>query len=217
MRVSPNEVELVRLGRVGRQFRLGVAAAALLVLVAVAKPWLLAGGAPAAAPGPPREVVPGLSVSAAAGSSPAAPAAVLCQGQDGWLVVADDVEFGQPIRSWVAASVEYSAGQPLGSTIPTTVVISKALDRLGFCLPASMAEPVVVAWSGTLWRLDETTDPAGWQRAAQVAPAPGSLGAIAKPVDSRVTSWPPGEYVLEARFAGSADEAWLGLVIRPSP
>ncbi len=131
--------------------------------------------------------------------------------------MADDVEFGRPIRSWLVASVEYSAVPPMSSTIPETVVVSKAVDRLGFCLPASLAGPAV-GWSATLWQVEPgSADPVLWRLAARLMPPPGALGALANPVNSSTRGWSSGLYVLETRFAGTADEAWLGLAIQPAP
>ena len=217
--MSPNEVELVRLGRVGRQMRLGVAVAVLLVLVAVAKPWVGTGAGPPEASGSPRTAVAGVSAGPPTASAAGVEtASALCESPDGWRIVADDVAFGRAIRSWLVATVEYSDVPPVRSTIPLTVVVSNAVDRLGFCLPASMADPTAVGWSATLWQFDAgAADPTLWRPAARLVPPPGSLGAIADPLDSSASGWPPGRYVLETRFAGSVNEAWLGFVIRPSP
>lgn len=216
--MSPSDVELVRLGRIGRRIRLGIAALPLLLLVAVVKPWPGQGGArPAGSPSPsPGELVAAVSAKTASSSAPPAGAAgALCLSPDSWRIVADDVELGRSVRTWLVADVEYSAGAPPRSTIPVTTLVSRAVVRLGFCPPSGPEEPADRGWSGTLWR--EGADPAAptqWQLAARLDPAPGAAGALAYPVDNSAASWPPGLYFLEADFAGSDREAWLGLLIQ---
>ncbi|MFI5258522.1 MAG: hypothetical protein ACHQ01_02755 [Candidatus Limnocylindrales bacterium] len=215
--MSPNEIDIVRIGRVGRQMRIGITAAVLLVLVAVAKPWVGPGSAPASGPMSSGDAMAAASAAPSATAAGAETTAALCESPDGWRIVADDVEFGRAIRSWLVADVEYSDVTPVSSTIPVTVVVSGAVEGLGFCLPASMADPTAVDWSATLWRFDnDPADPTKWLPAARLNPLPGSLGAMAAPLDPSASGWPPGRYVLETRFAGSIDEAWLGLLIRPT-
>lgn len=213
------DVELVRLSRTDGRIRLGVAAVVLLLIAAVVKPWPNRGSAGAAGTGQPFESSTG--VTAAAPGSPSSPAAApgLCVSPDGWRVVADDVELGRSVRTWMVADVEYSTITPPAlSTIPVTTLVSSQVERLGFCLPVGGGTPGANGWSGTLWRTAGTgADPTQEQKAATLDPVPGSLGALAHPVGEAAITWAPGLYFLQADFAGSNREAWLGLLIRRDP
>lgn len=215
--MRPRDVELVRLSRTDGRIRIGVAVVALLLLAAVVKPW--SGPGPAGTTGSAPVIQSLASDRAADASSSASPPAVasgLCVSPDGWRVVADDVELGRSVRTWLVADVEYSTTPPARSTIPVTTLVSSQVERLGFCLPAGGGAPGTNGWSGTLWRAaDASLTPAQGQEAATLDPAPGSLGAMAYPVGEAALTWAPGLYFLQADFAGSNREAWLGLLIEP--
>lgn len=212
-----SDIEVTRLGPIGGRLGLAIAAAALLVAAAVIKPWPVPG--PTASP-------PATGVrSPAAAAVPSAPTAsddgqagVLCQGTDGWLIVADDVEFGRVVRTWMISDVEYSPGPPSDSEIPVVVLVSESVERIGLCLPAGLNTAHPGGWQGALWR--ETLTPgvaAGWQLAAIWMPAAGAGGALASAGAAKPPAyWPPGLYALEADVAGSSSAAWLGLLIEAS-
>jgi hypothetical protein len=221
--LDPTDEELVSLGHPGRQLRIGIATAVVLLLIAIAKPWPGDGFAASPTPIPPAIVA---AVATPVAASPTPPPTrsqgewdnSVCTSPDGWRVVADDVELGRSVRAWLVANVAYSLVPPVRTSIPVTAVVSRAVNELGFCVPTDVSEHGLVAWSGTLWlQGGDTADPGAWKRVAQLNPAPGSLGAVANPVDGSVALWPPGSYVMEARFKGSLTEAWLGLVIKATP
>jgi hypothetical protein len=216
--VGSSDVELVRLGRTGRQARLGIAIVALLLLVAVAKPWPGPGPAPAGS-ATPREQVAAATAPARSSSTPrAAAAGALCVSPDGWRIVADDVELGRAVRTWLVADVARSIVPPLRSTIPVTTLVSSEVERLGFCRPAVAGEAGGPAWSGSLWRqgVGVSASPQ-LQLAARLDPAPGSIGAFVFPLGNPAVAWPPGLYFLQADLAGSDKEVWLGLLIQGRP
>ena len=139
----------------------------------------------------------------------------LCDSPDGWRIVADDVELGRSVRTWIVADVEYSTIPPVRSSVPVTALVSSGVSSLGFCLPPDIAAAGKTVWSATLWRQGgDTSDTTTWRAAAQLTPLPGAIWALAAPVGGAIVTWPPGRYVLEARFQGSTKEAWLGLLIR---
>jgi hypothetical protein len=132
--------------------------------------------------------------------------------------VADDVELAWSARTWAVAAVEFSAVPPLRSTIPVTSLDSRAVDSLGLCIPADVSEPGRTGWSATLWQVGGDAGSATvWQPVALLTPSPRSLGAMADPLNQSVVAWPPGRYILETRFDGLQKEAWLGLLISPTP
>jgi len=221
--MDPTDEQLVRLGHPGRSMQFGIAAVALLLLAAIAKPWPIDGSAAPTPSGSPVGV-------AAATPSPTAPAptptrtpsaahsdwdSTVCASPDGWRIVADQVERGRSVRAWLMAGAVYSMVPPIRSTIPITPLVSGGLSGLGFCAPAGVSEHGKVAWSGTLWRQGaERAGPVSWQPVARLTPLPGSLGAVAEPLNESPALWPPGYYVLEARIKGQLREAWIGLTIQ---
>ena len=213
--MRPNDIELVRVGHSGRRTAVGVTAATLLLVVAILKPW--AGAAPVTSPSAtPLQFVAAVTAAAPSPSSSGGDvAAPLCDSPDGWRIVADDVELGRSVRTWIVADVEYSTIPPVRSTVPVTAVVSRGVSSLGFCRPPDSAGAGRTVWSATLWRQSgDAADAAAWQAAAELTPLPGAIGALAAPVGGAIATWPPGRYLLEARFQGSTREAWLGLLIR---
>jgi len=196
---------------------IGVGIAGVLLVAAITKPWSgfgLMQGAPSGSPATsgtvPAATAPALSVSPS-------PIAGLCTSPGGWLVVADDVEFGRTVRTWLVADAVFSAVPPDQSILPLTTLFSSGVESLGFCLPAALSEAAGAGWSGTLWRIGgAAASSAQWQQVGLVTPTPGSLGAEANSIGRLASSWPSGTYVLEARFEGVASQAWLGLVIEPA-
>lgn len=214
--MDPTDEEFVRLGHAGRQLPIAIAAVVLLLMLAIAKPWASQGSAHPTVTTPPQEVV---AVASDNVRSPAASVAdrgpTACARAEVWQVVAGDVALQKPGRMWPVAAVEYSAVPPLPSTIPVVSLVSSALIDLGFCVPVGLSGPGDIGWSGTLWRQsDDATDPTAWRAVGRLDPLPGSFGALADPIDESEVVWPPGRYVLEARFGASIREAWLELVIQ---
>jgi hypothetical protein len=195
---------------------LGFAAAAVLLLAAIFKPWSAFEGARAALPAPGATSAV-LAASAAGSSATPSAAPMLCDSPDGWRVVTDDVEFGRPVRTWFVADAVFSAVTPAQSIVPVATVLSSRVESLGFCLPTTLADVAARGWSGTLWRVGANpAAPGTWEQVGVVAPLPGSLGAEAAAPGRSVSSWPAGSYVLEARFGDLASRAWLGFVIEPA-
>ncbi|MFI5259371.1 MAG: hypothetical protein ACHQ01_07170 [Candidatus Limnocylindrales bacterium] len=217
--MDPIDEELISLGRSARPLPIGIAAVAVLLVIAVAKPW--AGDATRdsepTAPQAPMVATP----TAAAGAPTSSPGPTpsdwdntLCASPDGWLVVARHSELGRSVRTWLVASVVYSMVSPIRTSIPMNSLVSHAVEKLGFCAPAGASDHGRNTWNGTLWRQGgDPGEPTGWRQAARLTPSPGSLGAWADPLDRSVVGWPPGIYVMEARFSGSRQDAWLGLAI----
>jgi len=235
--VNSQDVELVPLSRSRWPMRVGIAAAALFLLAAVAKPWAGQGGVPTASPSSPGlsaarsgQASPGSSpVAVARGSPPGATASpspatqkssslsVLCLNSDDWRIVVDDVELGQTVRTWLVADAEYSAGPPTGSTIPVDVV-STGLEHLGLCPPPEAGGSRDGTWVATVWRQGAgPIQPLAWQLTARLDPRPGSAGALAEPVGKSAIAWLPGLYFIEVDFSDSTRKAWLGLVIDSAP
>jgi hypothetical protein len=230
--VDPRDVELVPLNRARWPMALGVAVAVLFLAAAIVKPWgegttpavsssaAVATGAgrsgavPTAALGPLALASPGIvEPSGSPFSLKAIDPGVLCMSSDSWLVVVDDVELGQTVRTWLAADAEYSAVPPTGSTLPVEVVTSGVV-HLGLCSPPEAGGSLNGTWVGTFWR--EAASPSqapALNLAARLQPSPGTYGALANPVGPAATKWSPGLYLIEIDFSDSTRKAWLGLLI----
>ncbi|HEX7613108.1 MAG TPA: hypothetical protein VF371_10075 [Candidatus Limnocylindrales bacterium] len=211
--MGPTDVELVRLGHSSRPIAIGLTAVALLLAVAVVKPWSVASSPALIESASPQPVAAAISAYA---RSPVPslpdPSGSLCAGPDGWRIVADEVQVGRTVRTWLGATAQYSVVPPVRSTVPVASLISSGVTNLVFCLPTGGLGSGETTWSGTLWR--QGGDAASWQETARLTPVPGSLVALADPFDGSAGTWSPGRYILEARFDGSVREAWLGLLIR---
>jgi hypothetical protein len=211
--------ELISLGPTGRQLPIGIAAVAVLLLLAVVKPWI---GDTTTESG--IQASPALAVAAVTAVVPTgapSPAVTpgdwdntVCASPDGWLVVADEAKLGGSFRTWLIASVIYSLVPPIRTSIPLTPLVSHSVERLGFCVPTAVSDNGRNKWSGTLWRQGgDSADPTAWREVARLNPSSSSLGAWADPLDRSAAVWLPGIYVMEARFSESPRDAWLGLVI----
>jgi hypothetical protein len=225
--VRPSDPELVRVGSHGRLLRVGVTAVALLLTMAILKPW------PNPAPGPrpgaassgsavPSQLVARATATPRSPASPTHASTTLCENPDAWRVVAEDIEFGQHVRTWVIASVAYSSSPPVLSAVPVTALVSSGVESLGFCAPAAGtgtagAGATGSGWSGTVWRVGaDASDSSQWELVGRLDASPGSLGGFSEPVDPTSVFWQPGRYVMEAQFGGVGTPAWLGVLIQSS-
>ncbi len=222
--MTPTDPELLPVSSHGRSLRIGVAAVGLLLILAIVKPWPNAAAGPrsgSGASGSPLPATTQLVAGAAAASSaepfPTTGPTPLCENPDAWRVVAEDVEFGQHVRTWVIATVAYSSTQPELASVPVTAVVSSGVESLGFCAPAAAASLATAGWSGTIWRVGASApDPSQWQLVGRMTAPAGSLGGFSQPIDPTAVFWAPGRYVLEAKFGGSGPPAWLGVLIQSS-
>jgi hypothetical protein len=216
--MDPVDAELVRIGRVGRRLPAAMIAVALLLGLAILKPW------PGANP-PPRPH-PSPSATASQTEAPSAPrsldpvhqevARVTCAQDAGWRIV--DTSPNRLVRTVRVPAVVYSSVPPLRASIPVMSLPGGGVATLGLCVPAALPGTAGSAWRATLWQLGgERAGLRIWQLVARLEPPPDSLGAIAAPVGPQGDSWEPGLYLLETRFEGTIKEAWLGIQIKPQP
>ena len=211
--MTPDDPELAYIGRIGIGLPVVLVLVAALVGAAIVKPWQ--GPSPVSSPTSsssrlileqPSEVPP------APAAAPTVEAPALCSSHDAWLVVADDVEQGQPVRSWLAADVTYSNIQPLASVVPVTTVVSGDVLRLGLCLPLGPSDPGGWSWSGEVWRQADASTPGQWLLAAVLKPGQGPESAVAVPVLDQGSDWQPGLYLVMAQLPDRSP-AWLGVRI----
>jgi hypothetical protein len=139
----------VRLSPPDPRLSLAVGMVAMLVGVAVLKPWGSL-GAPATAP--PRVVVvtPTPSVEPT-DASPEGLADPVCLGAGAWRVASLESWQTQDVRVWRAVEPIPDANGPLDPAIPAVPVVAVELEALGWCAPAwgpdePVGPAVVDAW-----------------------------------------------------------------------
>jgi hypothetical protein len=216
-------------GGIRWRIRLGLAAAAFLVIAAIAKPW--PGGNPAEpATSSPVAVSETASTSDIAAATPpratskATPGeddvlSGLCQSHAGWLIVVDDMELGRVVRTWlVINAVSEGPGEaPVQSAIPVATLVSGDVRQLGFCQPDVSAGSSMPSWTGRLWWQAPGGSATARKLVGRLAAAAGSGGAVAEPPAGASAAWPSGLYLLEIDLTGSTTSAWLGVLIKPQP
>ena len=231
--------ERFRTGGIRWPLRLGLAAAVLLVIVAIAKPWMGAlpatpasrspvstSGAGSASPDaaatqPPATQPPATQPPATSGATPGEADVLsgLCQSHAGWLVVVDDLELGRIVRTWLAVDVvsEDPGLEPAQSAIPVATLVSGDVRQLGFCQPDVPAESSMPPWTGRLWWQAPGSPADARTLVGRLSVPAGSGGAVVEPQAGAPVAWPSGLYLLEIDMAGSTTSAWLGMRIKPEP
>ena len=210
-----DDIELVRIGGSHRRIAFGLVALAVLMVAAIAKPW--AGSATPrqqAEPSAHQEIAALTSRPAVEEPTASPQPPSMCQNTDAWLVVADDIELGRTVRSWIVATVRLSTGETMPPTVPLTVLVAPSgLRALGFCAPTATGSSLS-RWTGTLWRMVTTGDGPSPEFVTALSTSTDSLGALTDPVVS-----PPlqvGTYVIEGHNQGTGLEAWFGIEISPA-
>lgn len=230
--------------RVGRPARAVAIFGALLLLLALAKPWghasspATTGSAlgdliSAALPTAPPARAPAVRHT----TPPLAPAdlaaAELCRWPSGWRVFAHQDWLGRQVRTWTAVQ-PIAASRPGDAAIPVVRLRSEAIPLLGFCAPvagvatnASAHANARVSAVGTsapavsVWRVEDDAPPAPVPVARVDPDAPSALGSLLAPLESgrRLPTWPPGHYVFRVSEAGPAAGAspgwWWAVEVSP--
>lgn len=209
---------------------LSVAAAlvALVIGLAVVKPWVPASTAPPAAVAPagePRAAGP----TAAATPRPTNDTAValagpICLGAGAWRVASLETWRDQDVRVWRAVEPIADATGPLDPAIPTVPVVGLEIRALGWCAPAygpnrPVGPALLQGWiviNGAAHELDlDQVLPARGTTplAALYQPiAPCALGTTCTPGETRPRPqrWEMGRVVFRYEDRGAAASAWFG-------
>ncbi len=213
-----------------------VALVAVLLLVAIVKPW--PGGsagataaAPSASPASSEEETPARPAGALAPDPSAEPTlppdAVPCVAPDGWRLVTLGTWFGRPVRTWLAVDVITSAVGPTDPRIGFVRAGQAPLQGLGTCRPVQTVGTVegrtdrAPSLLVRAWRL---TAGSGEPVALGLAPtgprAPSSSAAQLYGLDGSPgwgsptpAPWEPGRYVVQVEAADLRTTAWIGLTL----
>jgi hypothetical protein len=208
-----------------------VVIAAMLLSIAVLKPWGEAGGGATSAGGAPSARAdadgPGPPSGASGAPAPAADAidpdvTLACLEPASWRVASIEAYDGQTIRSWRALEPGAAMG-PADPAIPRVNLTSEGVAELGWCAPAAgpdrpTGETTVQAWalddgiasSLRLVRTGRTPRPSSF--GAMYGPSSGGGGHPAAPV----AGWPAGHYVF--RLLSDDDiERWFAVEVELRP
>lgn len=234
---EPTEAQLVVPRSGNRGLLHGATVIAVVLVLAVLKPWAAPDGSGEAA-------VPGLASGgpAAAGASPgptATPSATppgldeaggQCFPGTDWRLFAIEVNEGRPLRHWLSIEPGPATGSR-DQAVPFVSVVTDSLLALGFCVgsgpdgppplagvrawaqaPASTGQDVPVALAPLVAYLPHDPD-----LGAIYEPPPASTGAAG-------IAWTPGRYVFEVRQGPSVregsvegDEWWFGVEVVAAP
>lgn len=225
-------------GRLGRPARAVATLGALLLLLAIAKPWGQASSPAttgsalgdlisAALPTAPPVRAPAVRYT----TPPLAPAdlaaAELCRWPSGWRVFAHQNWLGKQVRSWTAMR-PIVASRPGDPTIPVVRLRSEAIPLLGFCAPVGGAASASATASArarasvsavgspapaiSVWRVEDDAPPVPVPVARVDPDAPSALGSLLAPLERgrQLPTWPPGHYVFRVSEAGPAAGASPG-------
>jgi hypothetical protein len=155
---------------------------AVLVGLAVLKPWGVAAPAPSRAPGlttaAPVEVTP----EPTADRSAQGLASPVCLGSGSWQVASLERWRTQAVRVWRAIEPVRSATGPLDRAIPSSPIVAVELTALGWCAPAYGPAVPIGPVTVTAWWVEK--DEAAALRLVQVQPPDGvtPLAALYRPV-----------------------------------
>lgn len=211
-----------------------VVVAAVLVAVAVVKPWGGAGGgatsAGGGAPPSPRAVAGTPAASSGALGAPALTAdeidpdvTLACLDPGSWRVASVEAYAAKTIRVWRALEPGTASG-PADPAIPYVLVVSEGVTELGWCAPVAGTDRPTGETTVQAWTLgDGTARPLRLVRTGRT-PHESSFGAMYGPSSAgtgrrapEVTGWPAGHYVFRLRLE-DGDERWFGvdLELRPA-
>lgn len=197
---------------------------ALVIGIALLKPWGAAGDTPT--PGPPRFVATPIPAASARpkDDTPEGLAGPVCLGAGSWRVASVETWRDQDVRVWRAIEPVVDASGPLDPMIPTVPLFGQEVQALGWCAPVYGPErpvgPVAVhGWfvlNGMAHELElrqvlptrGTTMLAGLY--VPISPCP--LGAPCAPAQTRFVTqrWETGRVVFRYEDEGAGATLWFG-------
>ena len=195
------DIELRRVRADKPADRLGIASAivALLVSLAVVKPWGDIGVPASAPPRPIFTEAPGPTPEPT-DDTPLGLATPICLGTGAWRVASLETWRTQHVRVWRALDPAPGASGPLDPAIPVVPVIALGVEALGFCAPAYGPDMPIGPARIVAWWIDggEAID----LPLLQVRPDRGTTpyAGLYRPVAECQSSWCPS--VFRSQLAG---------------
>jgi hypothetical protein len=215
MAIPPDRAPLERLGGPDPRLFWVVGGAAVILAIAILKPWQSAPAqrAHVAAPSP------GPTATAPAPTATPLDEACLPAGP-GWTVTFVEASAGSPDRTWYSMEPADATG-PLDPSIPLTRVYRPGVLALGYCV-ATSTRPLRSVAATSAWRVAGTTAvELELSRAAPFSPADPDRGSLFVPVgSSRLpgASRGPDTYVFEVRYACTPSaSAWFAVQVVEVP
>lgn len=206
-----------------------VIAAAVLVVVALVKPW----GLPASVnlPGAAPQRSPSASPTPAPTATPVTAdtlVAPFCFRPSGWRVFAAERWSDRDVRSWRSAETRANATGPGDPRIPVTPLASHWIMSLGYCAPVEGPERPGAAAAVTVYRILDGADAELLAlRRLQPSLRASPLGAVYAPPASPGgtaptvgpgSGWQDGTYIFRIGDSASDGQArWLGVRIEILP
>lgn len=220
----------MRAGGDARTWRVVALALALLLALALWKPWDPGGVefskvTPSATPG--EAIVsdsrsePSTATPAPLAPTPAPPVhpdAIACISDRGWRAVTRDVTAGRESRTWIAVDPAV-AGGPQEESIPTVRLVVGRLIAIGYCVPAELSDD---SRDERLWRIElDGSDPAAPPGPAIPIPvsplqtlvprASGFADMFGPPPGQ--SRWSAGRYVFAVDLGGSVRRVWFSIEV----
>jgi hypothetical protein len=209
-------VEVVSVQRRDRTvwFLVGVVVAA--VVLAILKPWSLAG--PDSGP---RSTLAALAPTVSPSSSSSAstgPGPETCLSHQAWRLVTAEHTSGRDIKSWIAVEPA-RADDPTDRSIPTVAVVADRLLGIGLCAPPFALLAVSGGESAVLWTVNGSAFIPVRLHALRTfdgfGAGEGQLYAPPRNV-AVADAWPYGRYLIELRGLGDAS-LWFAFRVSPPP
>lgn len=217
----------------GRPALVVVIAAALLVAVALVKPWGLPVGLGLRVAAPPTAAPPGPTPTPAPLTDDTL-VAPFCLQPSGWRVFAAERWSDRDVRSWRSAETFAGASGPRDPRIPITPLASQWVMSLGYCSPVAGPERPPPGATVTVYRLlDVVNEPQVLPlRRLQPSQRASPLGVVyAPPTIWRSTAggpafgpgsgpssgWQSGTYIFQIGATNRPPVRWLGVRIELLP
>lgn len=218
---------LSRAGEPDRRPVAGAAVVAMLVMVALLKPWSSDGTAAVGATGSPSHTAPAraAATSEAPIDLPAMaldPPAKDCYADSGWRVCMLGESAGHEIRTWLFGTARKASAAAIGTTTPAVLVITRGGAGLGLYAPRSSRERLTGQSVVSAWQIREGTGVTSWialQQVASIGTYDMPAGAVYRPPPEGLGSadrWPTGRYIVRLQATTGGWERWFGMEVSES-
>jgi hypothetical protein len=197
--------------------------AALLIGVAVVKPWGAAGAPPysSGAADRPEAIAAGRAAATAtptpAGAAAEAAIESICFNPLSWRVATVERWRDQTIRVWRAIEPRTAASGPEDRSVPITPLVSEGVIELGWCAPVDGTDRMSGNAIVEVWRRTPTGAQPVTMTSQRPGPATSPYGALyGSPSAPVATLWNDGTYVFHQR-APNGEENWFGVDVERRP
>jgi hypothetical protein len=213
---------LSRAGAPDRVPVVGVAVVAMLVVVALFKPWpsgegeasQSTGSSAPASPASPASPEPHVALPTMALDPPATD----CYADSGWEVCMLGETDGQEIKAWWGRG-SGTKDAAIAPTTPAVLLITNRGAGLGLYAPRTSKERLTGQSVVSAWMIKEGTGVTSWialRRVASVGTYDVPAGSVYRPPPEGLGSaarWPAGRYILRLQAATGGWERWFAMEV----